>query len=503
MPRPRCLTGLLFLLVALVLDAPPSGAAPSPILDSEPGGPAHPANAPSSDLRQDHWLNPAWPYRLKITVDPDSVEGTAALIDFPFLLSLDGSTAQGVFVNAKPDGSDLVVTKHDGVTPLSREIVSYDDIGQSAEIWFAADTLSKTVHEYFLYYGNPDTSIVHVHGAVWQPAFLGVYHFAEDPGQGVLLDYSGHAAHGLPQGGWTSSDLIAGAVGQGWHFNGTSHWIDGDAMALASTDSSFTIGAWFAVWDLLDNGADFAFGVGEGYWHLSAKRNGQQRHADLANANGSIAWYPSPLPNSSLHNFTWLLDAVSDTARFFFDGREQNVRFRYAPNPPHKVYTGNRIAGNVGIAGPIFGSTQDLMVGIVDEFRVYEGIRTREWIRTEYRNQKHSDGFYLLEDMVFSDVLAFDPGSYDVHLIHATPNPFRNHAAIRLDLPVPATGQLIVFDVAGRPVRTLSLSRALDGVSRTTWDGRRDDGRDLGTGIYLLRAKTSAAEFEGRIVLIR
>ena len=338
------------------------------------------------------WLDPSWEYRMKFTVVGAKIAGTSTLTDFPLLLHLDDERAS-VFDKAKPDASDIVITSADGTTPLSRQVVSWNRDVHDAEIWFRADALSKTSREFYLYYGNADTSLAVHDGSVWSPEYLGVYHFAEDPGAGVLRDYGPHAndARAGTNAAFTSADTIAGAAGQGWRFNGTTHWIDGDAVQ--SSDSSHTISAWFACWNQLrPDDADFAFSVEEGFWHLSAKRNSQQRRPDFAQG-GFFTWHPATL-DTLLHQFVWAMDGVADTIRFYFDGVEADILLRAAP-PNSRVYRGLRLKGEIGIASPLFGNHFDLMEGIVDEFRIQTGVRRPNWVATEYNNISDPASFYV------------------------------------------------------------------------------------------------------------
>ena len=72
-----------------------------------------------------------------------------------------------------PTFKAIVITKADGKTPLERQIVSWDRSRQEAEIWFRADVLSRTAREFFVYYGNPDTTLAAHDGNVFAPAYLG------------------------------------------------------------------------------------------------------------------------------------------------------------------------------------------------------------------------------------------------------------------------------------------------------------------------------------------
>lgn len=447
------------------------------------------------------WLSPDWAYRVQVAVPPDSIASTDSLRDFTLYLPLEGDLLPGVFAHGKPDGSDLVVTQGDGVSLLPREVVTYDAVGRSAELWFRADTLSAAANVFYLYYGNPDTSIALTDGEAWDERYLGVYHFDDDPGGGLLTDHGRHGHDATPRNGWTSSDTTAGVIGQAWRFDGTHHWIDGDA--LTSADSSVTISAWLAISDLLTLQADFALQSETGYWHLSASRNDQQPYPDIATQQGFIVWDCNPAPDDRLHHFAWVMDGVQDTTRFWFDGAEPPVWFRYAPNAPHKVYTGVAIGGNVGIMSPSWGNVEDLFCGILDEYHAYQGTRGPGWVLTEYRNQRHGSAFYTFSEEEGSGVPEPNPGLPVIAALRAFPNPAAPGAAIRFRLDAAARGQLVILDPAGRRVSAFPFSATDNGAVREIWEGRGTGDVPLPGGIYLIRAVSGDRVRQGRVVLLR
>ncbi len=382
---------------ALILPIPALSMKSLSALPANRGAPANPGPVGRfcSTLESRDRLGPQWAYRMKLVIDADSIEGSAPLVDFPLLLSLNGSNTPGLFLHAKTDGSDIVITKQDGITFLHREIVSYDSANQSAEIWLRADTLSRQDNVFYMYYANPDTTIFPADGTVWDQNHLAVYHFAEDPAAGLLQDYGLHANNGAALNGWTSEDRVPGAIGRGWRFNGTTDWVSG--AGITSADSTFTVSVWLSVWNQENAPADLAFHVEDGYWGLAAMRTTLDRNPVIGTQDGEMSWMPGGLPDTLLHNFLWRMDGVDDTVRFFFDGREQSVYSRWAPNPPYKIYTGEHLGGSIGIVSPCWGAAPDLFQGVADEFRVYEGLRSPEWILTDYRNQREGSDFIRYE----------------------------------------------------------------------------------------------------------
>jgi beta-glucanase (GH16 family) len=78
------------------------------------------------------------------------------------------------------------------------------------------------------------------------------------------------------------------------------------------------------------------------------------------------------------------------------------------------------------------------------------------------------------------------PTGYVLHPCY--PNPFNPSTTIGYDLPEPATVDLIVYDVAGRVVRTLVAAESVAaGRHEVVWNGRDETGRAAVAGIYLCR----------------
>jgi len=71
-----------------------------------------------------------------------------------------------------------------------------------------------------------------------------------------------------------------------------------------------------------------------------------------------------------------------------------------------------------------------------------------------------------------------------LELVGARPNPFDASTQIVFRLPQATEVQLRVYDVKGRLVRTLVNGTAAAGEVTATWDGRTNDGRLAGAGIY-------------------
>lgn len=84
------------------------------------------------------------------------------------------------------------------------------------------------------------------------------------------------------------------------------------------------------------------------------------------------------------------------------------------------------------------------------------------------------------------------------------PNPF--NAGTVIPVTVPAQGaelQVEVLDLLARPVARLHAGPAPAGLLRLSWDGRDDQGRPAGSGIYLCRARTTTWQAVRAMTLAR
>lgn len=84
------------------------------------------------------------------------------------------------------------------------------------------------------------------------------------------------------------------------------------------------------------------------------------------------------------------------------------------------------------------------------------------------------------------------------------PNPFAGRVTIRFVLSrAEERARLQVFDVAGRPVRTLFDGPAPSGPVVVSWDGRDEGGREAADGLYFYRLVTADGVQARKLTLLR
>jgi hypothetical protein len=87
--------------------------------------------------------------------------------------------------------------------------------------------------------------------------------------------------------------------------------------------------------------------------------------------------------------------------------------------------------------------------------------------------------------------------------VHATPNPFTGSVALRIAGPRATAARILIFNAAGRLVRTPWKGTLTGRAFTVSWDGRDDSGSEVPAGVYLVRAESASESAVRRLVLIR
>ncbi len=88
-------------------------------------------------------------------------------------------------------------------------------------------------------------------------------------------------------------------------------------------------------------------------------------------------------------------------------------------------------------------------------------------------------------------------------LVRAHPNPFTQTTLLSVQLGAPQVVSVHVYDNTGRLVRILAKNRLVASRARFSWDGRNQDGRAVGSGIYFYQVSSEQADSWGKVVLSR
>ena len=89
-------------------------------------------------------------------------------------------------------------------------------------------------------------------------------------------------------------------------------------------------------------------------------------------------------------------------------------------------------------------------------------------------------------------------------ILEAFPNPFNPTLNLRYVLTSPGMVSLRVYDVSGRLVKTLQENHSeLPGFHSIPWDGKDSSGKNLGSGVYVVRIEAGKAARSEKVVLLK
>jgi len=110
-----------------------------------------------------------------------------------------------------------------------------------------------------------------------------------------------------------------------------------------------------------------------------------------------------------------------------------------------------------------------------------------------------------------NDELAVELGGYEsrpeiptvFRLVGNTPNPFNPKTSIAYHVPREAEVAIRVYDVSGRLVRTLVDGASEPGRHEVLWDGRSDQGNDVGSGVYFCTMEAESFHGSRKMLLLK
>lgn len=88
-------------------------------------------------------------------------------------------------------------------------------------------------------------------------------------------------------------------------------------------------------------------------------------------------------------------------------------------------------------------------------------------------------------------------------VLRGYPNPFNSLTSIPFAIPADGHVRLVVYDLLGRKVRVLVDDLLSAGEHTVTWNGRDQDGRPAGSGVYVCQLEAPSTRQSCRLVLVK
>ena len=330
------------------------------------------------------WYNTGgtWTYRKAITISHTQVAGTAALSNFPVLVSLTDADLAG---GARADGGDILFTAADGVTKLSHEIEQYNGSTGKLLAWVGANSLSPVVDTVlYLYYGNATAVSQQNPAGVWDSNYRGVWHL----GNGVTVNTADSTADANQGTAANGPAAVAGEISGGVSVNaGSSQAVISNNNAGISGDANYTLSAW------IKPNAQSSQGL-LGWGNPNGQFAGlfyNLRGTGVVSAefgNTQPAYAAQNVTAGAWHYvvFAKTPGPVNTTTRLYIDGVDQGAMAAGSSANIVPIADGPMQIGRWG--------SSNYSSSAFDEVRVSNVARSAAWIATEYNNQS-APGVFL------------------------------------------------------------------------------------------------------------
>lgn len=337
------------------------------------------------------WYEPLWTYRRLLSIPANLV--VENLVAFPVLVYLRGSELTG---KTQPSGGDIVFVSLDGQTILAHEIELYDEVNGDLFAWVNIPLLSSSEdNQFYIYYGNSASDDQQQPDDVWDNAYQGVWHLAEqaaDESQAQQhQDSSGRQNHGEQSG----NEQVPGQIAQAQYFDGTDDQINiANPTSFALGDADCTITAWIRTDASQERGIvvkssptghepqDRLFGINHTRDSLGID------HGWIGYLGGS-----STINDDQWHHVAWVQRANSagDAERWqlWVDGNLEGEETEVTDSDPNDHTL--RIGG--GSPTSFFPRT---FRGAIDEVRISHTDRSAGWLQTSYDNQRAPRMFHAV-----------------------------------------------------------------------------------------------------------
>ena len=319
--------------------------------------------------------------RLYLNTTPSGADVSGNIFNVPVLVRLTGGTFP--FSQAKTNGEDLRFAKADS-TPLPYEIERWDPVTGLAEVWVTLDTVygNDSMQSIIMFWGNTQALAGSNGMAVFDTAdgAAGVWH----------LNQTGNdATFNARQGSRSGTTDTVGIIGYCMRFNGSAFL---KIPGLLGAPPALTLSAWVLLDTVRVTGAEVV-SIGDAVLI---------RMDDSWNTKGTLGSYcvnPAGgvdsthcfaksglfMKKTGWHHVSYSVDPANGLQRLYIDGTLRGSTESAVPI----VYNGIGIDTYFGRHGN--GKMDFNFCGCIDEVRICRTIRSADWIKLSYMNQRPDD----------------------------------------------------------------------------------------------------------------
>lgn len=328
--------------------------------------------------------NTGWNYSRRLCLNTTAAGAgvSSNVTGFPVIVRLTGDNFD--FSEANALGSDVRFSRSDTIG-LTYEIERWDAPGQRAEIWVRADTIygSNSTQFITMFWGNANAMDSSDGAAVFDTSngFVGVWHMNEEPTLGIssIRDRTANAHTATPFGSMTASNSVDGALGKALRFDGKKDYLNAGNVSVPGTYS-------MGLWVLLDTLGDYQRFICKDssytLWYDKDSVSVRMEHMS------TTTWWKGLLQDGGtrvpMTTGTWyyLMATFDGTViRLYGNGVEASRSNTVAVFP--RANTKPLFFGKI--------DNSSFVNGTMDEIRIEGVVRSSDWIRLCYMNQRVDD----------------------------------------------------------------------------------------------------------------
>jgi len=360
-----------------------------------------------SSIGSSGWYDPAWGYRIPITIATGTV--TESLTDFPVYVDLNDLGAH-FWSAVDVAGDDVRVTAGDGTTEWPIELVFIATSTRTGELYVKAASIASTsATTFYVYYGNTSASgyaSTSPYGAqaVWTNGYAGVWHMRDTQTTAIGDSTRGNYI-GIKASGGAAPTQVASPVGYAQSCDGGDYINFGDVLDFGT--SFATIETWFK-----QNAAG-----GSNANILYNKENAYE--ASAGGGSHTYAWLP---------NWNWFGTGFTTSVGVWYHGAVTYDKVNQTMYKNGVQVFQRAQAGDIGsnaeqlrfCARGGFGVAGSFFTGEIDEVRFSTTSRSAAWLKASSDTSSSTGAFFAtstheaMASRVFTDTNAVISGDVTI-----------------------------------------------------------------------------------------
>jgi predicted glutamine amidotransferase len=314
--------------------------------------------------------------------------------NFPVLINI---TDTDLAEKAQDTGNDILFTDLN-FQKLDFEIESFDPTNGHLVAWVRIPTISMHQEtEIYLYYGNENAESQENPEGVWDSHYMMVQHLEETSGMS-LSDSTSQNNNGVPQNGVILD--TTGKINGADRFDGSN-----DYTQISDSNTLDGAGAWTEM-------------SAEAWIYLPASQTGTKILSKrIASSSGTDKSYQIGIQSATPANRIYAGVYLNSSATYKEAGYNTplalntwyHVAFTYKSSKGITLFINGVPVSTTSASGSITTSTQPLCMGsttsatgyfngIIDEVRISDIARDRNWTSLSYNNQNNTGRFILVGD---------------------------------------------------------------------------------------------------------